>query len=118
MYNTYQHLIEMGYDVYTIGANELNIAFELGQSNHIFSAPSSPNPTSESMRLLYKNLKKIVDDIVGLNPGIVHFTSKHIWNYVVINILAKKCKAKIIHTFHDPIGHEGERRRLGVILYN
>jgi glycosyltransferase involved in cell wall biosynthesis len=66
-------------------------------------------------------LDSVVREIEHLQPDIVHFVNKHMWNYLLI--LRLKLRRSLtatswIHTFHDPIGHEGDAIQRGVLVYH
>lgn len=118
LYNTYQSMKELGVDVYTIGADNITakgIKFE--NKNQLITVPKNPMPTISSLKMINNSIDNIIRIIKNINPDCIHFISKHTWNYFLIKKI-KKFENKIIHTFHDPIGHTGELRRYGVIFYN
>ncbi|MDO7786866.1 glycosyltransferase family 4 protein [Desulforamulus aquiferis] len=117
LYYAYGHLLEMGLNVYTVGADEIQANVEIGERNITVSVPSSPLPTLSSLKVMIQKIDIISEQIEALNPDIVHFVSKHTWNYMLIRKLKNRTSAKLIHTFHDPIGHKGDLVRYGVILY-
>jgi len=118
LFNTYEHMSELGQNVYTINSDEINVPFTLSEKNMTINVPNSPLPTPSSLKKMMGTVKEIVGRIVELNPDVVHFISKHTWNYPIIRKLKKKTNIKIVHTFHDPIGHKGDLVRYGVIMYN
>lgn len=79
--------------------------------------PGSPNPSMKSMSLFNKQKKKIIDFIKEKNIDYIYFISKHTWNFFLIKSI-KKLKIKIIHAFHDPVGHNGDKVSKSVLLYN
>lgn len=66
-----------------------------------------------------RELKNIVRMVIEVGPDVIHFINKHTWNYFLILMLKKKLpQTKFIHTFHDPVGHEGDSVQKGVVLYH
>lgn len=119
LYVLSEELCKLDYDVTTIGSRNLQINVELGSANHLIETPSSPKPSLASLCAMNRSLDELVNYIVEAKPGIIHFTNKHTWNYFLLLKLKKKLpEAVYVHTFHDPIGHEGDSVQKGVILYH
>lgn len=118
LYNTYKTMKNLGVEVYTIGSTNITAnRIYIENNNYLINVSKNPMPTIESLRLINTEIDNAVSKIKDINPDYIHFISKHTWNYFLIRKL-KKYNIKMIHTFHDPIGHKGEIRRYGVLLYN
>lgn len=112
-------LEEMGVDTWTIGSSNVAIARIANNNNIFFETPNSPKPSFSSLGALKASLSAIADKIVEIDPELIHFVNKHTWNFFLICSLKKRLpKAKIVHTFHDPVGHAGDSVQKGVILYH
>ncbi|MDU1312961.1 MAG: glycosyltransferase family 4 protein [Clostridium septicum] len=120
LYNTYKNIKDLGNEVYTIGSEKIRgTGINLEKNNYIYKLSENPMPTLKSIKLMMNSLEEITKKIEEINPKYIHFISKHTWNYFLIKKIKKRLKnSQIIHSFHDPIGHTGEIRRYGVILYN
>lgn len=117
MYLIYDYLRDKGDKIFTIGSQDITSGYLASGDNYTFLVPESPRPSFNSITLLAKQIGSIVKQIIALQPDVIHFTSKHLWNVFIILSLKLKTKAKIIHTFHDPIGHDGDEQQRGVRYY-
>lgn len=112
-------LAKLGIETTTLGSSTLKIDVKLQSSNNLIETPSSPKPSLQSLIAMNRELNKIVQMTIELEPDVIHFINKHTWNYFLIRMLKKQLpQTKLIHTFHDPVGHEGDSVQKGVILYH
>lgn len=119
LYVLSSELRKLGVDTSTIGSKNLGIDVELDSSNHLVGTPSSSKPSPSSLSAMNKELNELADVAVAVNPDVVHFTNKHTWNYFLIRKLRKRLPhAVFVHTFHDPVGRDGDSVQKGVILYH
>lgn len=119
MYLTFEELCARGVESWTIGSGNLTSGFELTDRNILVETPHSPRPTSGSVLDAVQGAKELARRVGELSPDIVHFVNKHTWNFFLIRALHKVVPgAKVIHTFHDPVGHSGDAVQNGVILYH
>ncbi len=118
MYIAYKNLKKLGVNVKTLGPEPidgavdnfenivLNNSVESGMS--IIGMLKMPLYVIRSVNIIRKN-----------KPDVIHFLHKHIWNYPIILYCKRFLKnTKIVHSIHDPIGHEGDKVQNGVRLYN
>lgn len=106
-------------ETWTIGSASIGIDVELGERNILVQTPDSPKPSLPSLRAIRCSLDEIADTISRINPEVIHFVNKHTWNFFLLRRLRKILpETKYIHTFHDPIGHEGDSIQKGVMLYH
>lgn len=119
MYLTFSELRSRGIEAWTIGSNNLQLRFTMTERNLLIDTPHSPKPTVGSIKDALQNAGELAQQIVDLGPDVVHFVNKHTWNYFLIRALRKSApNVKIVHTFHDPVGHSGDSVQKGVILYH
>ena len=112
-------LAKLGVEITTLGSRNLKIDFKLQSNNKLIGTPSSPKPSPQSLLAMKRELKKMAQMAIEIEPDVIHFINKHTWNYFLIRMLKKKLpQTKFIHTFHDPVGHEGDSVQKGVILYH
>lgn len=108
-----------GVDVWTVGSSNVGIDVELSERNMLVNTPPNPRPSAASIIRAFATLRDVAERLREFDPHIVHFVSKHSWNYLLLLLLRRVIpSAKILHTFHDPIGHQGDSVQKGVILYN
>ena len=119
MYLTFAELRARGIEAWTVGSNNLMSGFEPTNRNILVETPRSPRPTPSSLMDAVRGAGELARRIEGLSPDVVHFVNKHTWNYFLIRALRKAApNIKIIHTFHDPVGHSGDSVQKGVIFYH
>ena len=119
MYHTYDELTKVGLEAYTLGSSCLRIDFTCGKRNIFVPTPTTPRPSPSSVAQAMRESKRLAKVLADCRPDVIHFMSKHTWNYFLINSLRKLIPGvRILHTFHDPIGHSGDSIQRGVILYN
>lgn len=112
-------LENLGVDVYTIGSKHLAIEICLGERNMLVETPPSPKPSVSSLVEMGRGTSKLYSMVERIRPDIIHFTNKHTWNYFLLRKLRKRMpQVKLFHTFHDPIGHDGDSVQKGVVLYH
>lgn len=112
-------LQERGMDVNTIGSRDLAIEANLGEHNVLVDTPASPKPSISSLKAIKGEVEKLADIACEMNPDIVHFTNKHTWNYFLLLRLRRRLpNAMFLHTFHDPVGHEGDSVQKAVVVYH
>lgn len=119
LYVLANELSSLGADVSTIGSSHLTINADLAGANRLIKTPESPKPSLSSLTAAARELNNLISEIRKINPEIIHFINKHTWNYFLIMKIKRQFKdAKIVHTFHDPIGHSGDAVQNGVIFYH
>lgn len=119
LYNSFIEVEKLGLDVYTVGSSDLRVPIELTDRNILVNTPATPRPSVGSLRASKGELDSILEKIEQIRPDVIHFVNKHVWNYLLrMRAGWRRISAKWVHTFHDPIGHEGDAVRRGVILYH
>ena len=119
MYLTFDELRARGIEAWTVGSNNLVSGFESTSRSILVDTPHSPKPTPGSVMDAMRGAGELAHRIAKLSPDVVHFVNKHTWNFFLIRALRKEAPgAKIIHTFHDPVGHSGDAVQKGVVLYH
>lgn len=119
LYVLSEGLTKLGVETTTLGSSALKIDVDLQRNNNLIETPSSPKPSLQSLLAMNRELEDIVRMAVEVEPEVVHFINKHTWNYFLIRKLKKKLpETKFVHTFHDPVGHEGDSVQKGVVLYH
>lgn len=119
MYLTFKELQSRGVETWTVGSDNLTSGFKPEARNYLIETPHSPKPSFGSIVNALRATRKLALKISELSPDIVHFINKHTWNYFLIRALRDVIpSAKIVHTFHDPIGHSGDTVQKGVVLYH
>lgn len=119
LYLLYSELASLDQEVLTIGSKNVAIDVSLDRSNFLVGTPESPKPTIASFVKMKSTMSGLAEMITEIKPDIVHFVNKHTWNYFLISRISKTLpNAKRIHTFHDPVGHEGDSVQKGVVLYH
>lgn len=118
MYIAYKYLKKNKYNVITLGPEPVDGNINKSDNKILKSTEKSGMSFCGVLKIPICLIKTIFL-IKQNNPDIVHFLHKHIWNYPIIYF----CKIffkniKIVHSIHDPIGHEGDRVQSGVRLYN
>ena len=103
--------------VYSLGNGNVTTTYDTLNNSFFLECTDSASPSGENLRLYFSQRKKIKKIISGIAPDAVLFTSKHIWNFLLMPFLKRK-KVKIFHVFHDPIGHAGTNVSKGVVAYN
>ena len=104
-------------DVYSLGNAHITTTYETLENSFFLDCIDSASPSGENLRLYFSQRKKIKEYISRIAPDAVVFTSKHIWNFLMMPFLKRK-GIKIFHVFHDPIGHAGTSASKGVVAYN
>lgn len=108
-----------GVEAFTIGSCDLKIELSDKVEGMLLEVPASPIPTIANIKRQMGEIEAAAQFILDLDPDIVHFVNKHTWNYLLLlQLKRRRCRAKIIQTFHDPIGHEGDRVQFGVKAYH
>lgn len=119
LYVLSEGLTKLGVETSTLGSSALKIDVDLQRNNNLIETPSSPKPSLQSLLAMNRELNKIVQMAIEIDPDVIHFINKHTWNYFLIRMLKKQLpETKFIHTFHDPVGHEGDSVQKGVVLYH
>lgn len=119
LYLSYMSLKHRGYNVKTIGAEGSDVAYEFSEDNYFMKPSGKSGMTVGGLLKVPFKLIRALSIIKKESPDIVHFTHKHIWNYPIIKLLKVFNKnIKIVHSIHDPIGHEGDKVKNGVMMYN
>lgn len=119
LYLSSAELRRQGVDVWTVGSANLALDVELDDKNILVETPSTPKPSLASFLRAWSIVSDLTSKIVQIDPDIVHFTNKHTWNYLLLRKMKRALPhASFLHTFHDPIGHEGDSVQRGVVLYH
>lgn len=119
MYYTFVELTKKGISAWTLGSSNVTCGFDAGDCNILVDTPDSPRPSPASLIAAVKTADGIARRIAELNPDVVHFVNKHTWNFFVIRALRKVApRVKMVHTFHDPVGHSGDAVQKGVVIYH
>lgn len=118
LYQGLDALVRIGVDAHAIGSRRLKTGRLPDSRTHLVTVSDSPRPSPASLLQARKGAKEISATIASLEPDVVHFLSKHTWNYLIAAQLRRTTRARIVHTFHDPVGHAGDGIRGGVVLYN
>ena len=103
--------------VFSLGNANVTTTYDTLENSYFVECVDSASPSGENLRLYFSQRKKIKKILNDIRPDAVLFTSKHIWNFLMMPFL-KKRGMKIFHVFHDPIGHAGTRVSKGVVAYN
>ncbi|KLO22760.1 glycosyltransferase family 4 protein [Marinitoga sp. 1155] len=117
LYNLYKYYRSENKEVFTLGSNDIKINTIMDKYNYIIKTPERPTINTESFVLFFKNISKIKMIMKRIKPNIVHFISKHVWNYFFIKLFFRYPDIYFLHTIHDPIGHMEEKIRKKVIFY-
>lgn len=119
LYLSSKELRRQGLDAWTVGSANLVIDIDLDEKNILVNTPSTPKPNFDSLSRASKAIRNLARQICQIEPDVVHFTNKHIWNYLLLRRLTRELpEATFLHTFHDPIGHEGDSVQKGVVIYH
>ncbi len=119
MYLTFNEFRALGIEVWTVGSANLTCGIEPTKRNILVDTPRSPRPSLNSLMNAVRGVGELAHRIGELSPDVVHFVNKHTWNYFLIRALREAVPGmKIVHTFHDPVGHNGDAVQKGVILYH
>ena len=119
LYVLSSELEKLGIDAFTIGSRNVRIDAGLHEHNYLVETPTTPKPSLSSFAAMNRSLDELARIAAKVSPDVVHFTNKHTWNYFLIKKLKKRLpKAVFVHTFHDPVGHDGDSVQKGVILYH
>ena len=103
--------------VFSLGNSNVTTTYETLENSFFADCIDSASPSGQNLKLYYSQRKKIKEIVSGIAPDAVLFTSKHIWNFLLMPFLKRK-GMKIFHVFHDPVGHAGTRVSKGVVVYN
>lgn len=119
LYLSFAELRRQGVDTWTVGSANLAIDIDLDDRNLLVATPPTPKPGIASLRQASGAIRDLSRRIAQIRPDIVHFTNKHTWNFLLLRRLRRDLpNAAFLHTFHDPIGHEGDSVQKGVVLYH
>lgn len=119
LYLAYGELRRRGVDVWTVGSANLAVDVSLDDRCLVVETPPTPKPDVASFRQALSAARDLSQQIAKINPDIVHFTNKHTWNYLLLRRLKRELpRAVFLHTFHDPVGHEGDSVQKSVIFYH
>lgn len=119
LYFASEELADRGFEVTTVGSTKLQIPYVPGENNLVVPTSATPRPSIQSARLARKSLDTVIGRIHATKPDVIHFVNKHVWNYLLMQRLRlRRLNVKWVHTFHDPIGHEGDSIQRGVIAYH
>lgn len=119
LYNTAESLERSGLCAATLGSEPLcDRRRELGARSYLVGAPESPSPSISSAMMFLRNARYILRQLRDWSPDVVHFVSAHSWNLPLALWVRLRLRSAVLHTFHDPLGHEGDKARFSVELYN
>lgn len=104
-------------EIYSLGNLNITTTYDTLKNSYFVNCVDNASPSKDNIKLFFKNIKYFQKIIKEINPEAVLFTSKHIWNFMIMLSL-KINRIKIFHVFHDPIGHSGTTVSKGVVLYN
>lgn len=117
LYLLKSNLIKNKVEVFSLGNREISTTYDTLDNSFFVECIDNASPSVSNVQLFFKQYKKIRSIIDKIDPDAVLFTSKHIWNFMLMSYMKKKNK-KIFHVFHDPIGHTGTSVSKGVVIYN
>jgi glycosyltransferase involved in cell wall biosynthesis len=123
LYTAFDELNNCGIDVWSVGSATLRVPRRLSDHNVVVDTPANPKPSIGSLWSSKRSLGAVASMVEKLRPDVVHFVNKHTWNYLLLQRLQPRARrhrpvSKWVHTFHDPIGHDGDSVRRGVIMYH
>lgn len=122
LYNSASELSKLGVDVWTLGSSTLRAdPSRSPERNLVVETPFTPRPSLRSLLLFRRSLDFIIDLIERVDPDVIHLVNKHVWNYLLLLVFRgtrRHVKAKWVHTFHDPTGHDGDTVQHWVIAYH
>lgn len=119
LYLSSAELRRQGVDAWTVGSKNLAIDVDLDDRNLLVETPPTPKPGIASLRQAFTEMRDLSRRIARIRPDVVHFTNKHTWNFLLLRQLRREMpSAAFLHTFHDPVGHEGDSVQKGVVLYH
>lgn len=119
LYLAQSELSDLGHDAFTVGSSTLTIDTPTDSRNFLLQTPDSARASVRSTLRMRGSIASAVAHIEEIQPDIVHFVNKHVWNYPVLHALRRKLRhTKFLHTFHDPVGHHGDSVQRGVIMYH
>lgn len=104
-------------EVFSLGNKKISTTYDILDNSFFVECIDNASPTRSNIQLFFKQYKKICSIIDKIDPDAILFTSKHIWNFMLMSYMKKK-KKRIFHVFHDPIGHTGTNVSKGVVIYN
>ncbi len=114
-----EELRDLDNHVLTIGSSDVRIDALLSPDAYLVDTPDSPKPSLKSLVGAARSLRSIARRVESFNPDVIHFVNKHTWNYPLALMLSRQLKqTSLVHTFHDPIGHDGDSVQKGVIIYH
>ena len=117
LYLLKNNLMKEGHVVCSLGNANVTTTYETQDNSFFADCMDSASPSGKNLKLYFSQRRKIKEIVNHINPDAVLFTSKHIWNFLMMPFLRKK-GMRIYHTFHDPVGHAGTHVSKGVIAYN
>jgi glycosyltransferase involved in cell wall biosynthesis len=119
LYNASDELADLGHQIWTAGSANLRAPYVLGPRNVVVSTPATPRPSVKSLWSSKRSLDTVVELIERVQPDVIHFVNKHVWNYLLLRrVKWRGIDTRWVHTFHDPIGHDGDSVQRGVIAYH
>ncbi|MGJ6127010.1 glycosyltransferase family 4 protein [Mycolicibacterium sp. Y3] len=119
LYSASDELASLGHDVWTAGSATLRSPYDLGPRNIVVPTPATPRPSIASLWSSKKSLHVVAELIQRVRPDVIHFVNKHVWNYLLLQqVRWRGIDTRWVHTFHDPIGHDGDSVQRGVVAYH
>lgn len=119
LYLSSAELRRQGVDAWTVGSANLAIEIDLDDRNILVETPPTPKPGIASLWQATGIVRDLSRRIAQIRPDVIHFTNKHTWNFLLLKRLRRDLSGVVfLHTFHDPVGHEGDSVQSGVVLYH
>lgn len=117
MYLLKKNLAKNSVDVYSLGNEKISTLYDTLPNTYLYKCTNSPTPSFNNLKYYIRSERSIKSKIKEIRPDVTIFTSKHIWNFLLLPAL-KRSRSKIIHVFHDPVGHADTSVSKGVLIYN
>lgn len=118
MYLLAKNMTASGVETYTVGSAKVQVPQHNSEKSMLVDTTERPTPSVSSFKKLKAALKRICMHIESITPETIVFVSKHTWNVFLMMWLKRHVATRIIHVYHDPLGHKGDRVRMAVIAYN
>ena len=89
MYLTADSLQKMKIEVHTLGVDNGTADLRRDKNHFFLPKVNTPIPSVKSIKQMNANIDGIIFLIEKIQPDVIHFVSKHTWNYFLINRLKK-----------------------------
>ena len=110
----YEELLEMGFDVYIVLPQNVDIECEKSDRTWFVKCPDRPGVTKGTFNFI--NLGLVIRKIIKGKFDIIFFETLHVWNLPIMLLIGKK--TKIFQMIHDVIPHKGDKGEKLVDLMN